>query len=102
MTDGNGSRHCGTDNMLKRALFMAAYGIAAYVALWGLFVLAALQFVFVLIDRKPNEPLRGFSRNLALWLQEIVGFLTFNSDILPFPFAPFPDSARSDIVHRPI
>ena len=85
----------GSGSLVKRGLLMAAFGLAAYVALWGVFVLAALQFVFTLIDRQPNVQLQAFSRNLAAWLLDIVAFLTFGTDVLPFPFTPFPDRRSS-------
>ncbi|MBL28967.1 MAG: hypothetical protein CMM50_15610 [Rhodospirillaceae bacterium] len=85
----------GSGSLVKRGLLMVAFGFAAYVALWGVFVLAALQLVFMLIDRQPNAQLKSFSRNLAAWLLDIVAFLTFGTDTRPFPFAPFPDRRSS-------
>jgi hypothetical protein len=55
-----------------------------------LFIVAALQFVFALSSEAPNARLLAFGRSLGRYLQQIVNFLTFASEALPFPFSDWP------------
>ena len=55
-----------------------------------LFIVAAMQFVFALVSKAPNARLLAFGRSLGRYTQQIVNFLTFVSEALPFPFNDWP------------
>jgi hypothetical protein len=42
--------------------------------------------LYVLITGSPNVPLIAFGKSLATYTYQIVLYLTFNSDVRPFPF----------------
>lgn len=77
-----------------RLLVMILFVICANVALWVLWCVAALQFLFTLVTGRPNENVTAFSAGLLVYLSEIFEFLVFKTEERPFPFAPFPDGSE--------
>jgi len=45
-----------------------------------------IQFFTVLITGKAHEQLKNWGHSLAIYSYEVVDFVTFNSEIRPFPF----------------
>lgn len=82
----------GTRNIWMRGLFMLLMSLACNVAMTVLFVVALMQFLIMLLDDSPNERLASFGRSLARYLQQIVNFMTFASEAIPFPFNDWPSS----------
>ncbi len=74
---------------LHMVLFIIAYNIAEIIIV----LLAVFQFVCALFTGKVNEPLLRFGKNLAVYVEEVFEFLTFNTEIKPFPFEPWPDES---------
>ena len=54
------------------------------------FVTAVVQFILRVATGHPNERLRGFGAGMARYLREVVAFLTYDSDEIPYPFGPWP------------
>jgi len=48
------------------------------------------QCLFTLFLGKPNVQLMKLGHGLGQYVQEIIAFVTFNSDKRPFPFNDFP------------
>ena len=48
-------------------------------------------YKFTIFTKKPNENLLSFSIKLRNYLSQIIDFVTYSSDLKPFPFSPFPD-----------
>ncbi len=70
-------------------LFVVVFNIVEVVA--G--VVVVVQFLSKLISGRVNEQLRGLGQKLGAYLYEIVAFLTFHTDDMPYPFSPWPDWA---------
>jgi len=79
-------------NIWARGLLMLIMGLAYQVVGTLLLVVTVLQFVLHLINDAPNARLLSFGRNLGRYLQQIVHFLTFVSEEIPFPFSDWPSS----------
>lgn len=75
----------------KRVGFMLALAIALYVAGVVLSLLTLAQAVFSLLTGSDNQNLRALGRDLATYVKQILDFLTYNSEIKPFPFSNYPD-----------
>lgn len=73
---------------LYMILFAIFYGVAELV----LAVIVIFQFL-VSFTGKTNDNLRDFGQSLAQYLYDVVRFLTYNTDDLPFPFADWPKNA---------
>lgn len=83
-------------NALKRGIAMLGYGFIAGFVRLGITVIAIFQFFSLLFAEKPNLPLVKFGQNLNTFLYQINQFLTVNSEMYPFPFADWPDSAPKE------
>jgi hypothetical protein len=74
-----------------RALYMVLFGIAFGLTRVIIVFVVLIQFVTVLFTGRANEPLLQFGKNLSVFILEILEFQTFNSELRPFPFSPWPD-----------
>ena len=73
-----------------RVLYMAGFVVALYVTGVVLLVLMLAQIMFSLITGTDNTNLRRLGASLSDYVAQILGFLTYNSELRPFPFTPFP------------
>ncbi len=69
-----------------RLLFMAIYGVVAWLAGMVGLVIVVLGFFWVLFTGEVNRELRQIGQAIASYIYEIVRYLTFNTDDKPFPF----------------
>jgi hypothetical protein len=77
-------------NIWIRALFMLLMAFVLHVCGTVLFVVTVIQFVIVLLTDMPNARLLEFGRSLGSYLRQIVNFLTFATEDIPFPFSAWP------------
>jgi len=73
-----------------RILFMLGFSVALYVVGMVVLVLTLAQVLFSLLSGKDNPNLRSLGSSLSRYIFEILMFLTYNSEVRPFPFTPFP------------
>jgi hypothetical protein len=73
-------------------LFLIVYGCAKAV----LYLIVFFQFFHTLFTGRPSSPLLDFSENLCAYIYEILLYISFNSNDMPFPFAPWPDEGGGD------
>jgi len=77
-------------NIWVRGLVMLLMGLAYQVMGTVVFIVTVIQFVIRLLSDAPNARLLSFGRSLGRYLQQIVNFLTFASEEIPFPFNDWP------------
>jgi hypothetical protein len=75
-----------------RLLYSLLYAVLAYIALLLVFALAVVQFIVLAITGKANDELKSFCVSLVQYEWEVLAFITFQRDELPFPMGPFPRS----------
>ncbi|TNE62042.1 MAG: DUF4389 domain-containing protein [Alphaproteobacteria bacterium] len=76
---------------LVRGLFMLLFGFLAWVAVMFSFVLAAVQFVVLVIAGSPNGQITRAIVTLGNYIAEVMAYLSFKSDDRPFPLGkPLP------------
>lgn len=75
-----------------RILFMVGFMVAIYVTGVILLVLIIAQALFALFTGEDNRNLRRLGASLTQYVQEILNFLTYNSEAKPFPMSPFPQA----------
>ena len=76
----------------RRAFLMIVFAAVVFWLLWLLFVLAVAQAVLSKYGDQVNPHLLRVTRNLNAYFTEILAFLAFDSNHVPFPFSPFPDT----------
>lgn len=74
-------------------LFVFLYQLAEIVS----FSIVLLQFILVLVTGNKNKALLTLSKNLAVYIHQIIDFLSFNSTQQPYPFTHWPDSSSSSV-----
>jgi hypothetical protein len=75
---------------VARLLYALGFAFLAWVSLWVLLVLGAVQFVFFVVNGRTNPELKQFSLNLVQYLVQCLAFVTFARDERPFPCGNFP------------
>lgn len=75
---------------VARLLYSVAFAVLAWIVLWVTIVLGVVQFVMFALNGRANEELTGFSHRLVQYLWELLGYVTFFREEMPFPFGPFP------------
>jgi hypothetical protein len=88
----NGERRETLIRGLLIILFALIYSIAELVV--GAIVL--LQFGFVLITGERNAKLLELGARTSAYIYQILQYVTFNSDLRPFPFSDWPERPTSD------
>lgn len=77
-----------------RVLFMAGFVVALYITGIILTVLILAQIIFSLLTGADNDNMRRLGSSLSVYVSQILAYLTYNSEIKPFPFRPFPAAAE--------
>ncbi len=82
--------HSARRAVWMRGLFMFLFLLAFGAAQGLLWLLAIVQFLWLLFSGEANGNLARFGKSLSLWLAELVRFVTYASEVKPFPWAPWP------------
>jgi hypothetical protein len=77
-------------NIWLRGLLMILMGLAYQLAGTVLFFTAILQFIFTLASNAPNPRLAAFGQSLGRFQSQIANFVSFASEVVPFPFTDWP------------
>lgn len=78
-----------------RLLFMIVMAVCYAVVRLVVIVVVVLQFCHVLLTGQPNPRLKDLGLSLARYVYEILEYLTFNTEVRPFPFdAEWPVARR--------
>ena len=91
----------GTLDSDKRSLWLRALNMVLCVIFYGvaeavLTVVVIVQFFMLLFTGSAQQGLLQLGSQLSLFNYQIVRYLTFNSDELPFPWGPWPDHESAD------
>ena len=74
-----------------RVVFMLAFAVFLYLIIAPvILVLMVVQALFAVITGEENEHLRFLGSALTVYVSQILEFVTYNSEIKPFPFSDFP------------
>ena len=78
-----------------RLLFMVFFGVAAYLAGFLVMLIAIIQAAHGFIMGEPNQRLLSFSGSVNQFIFQIASFLSYNSDVKPYPFSDWPQSSEA-------
>lgn len=85
------ARLLSADHWLRLA-FMLLFALVLCVVTYVVATVVALQFIWHLAKGEANSRLKHFGRSLSRYIEQVLCFLTYNSEDKPFPFADWPDS----------
>jgi hypothetical protein len=77
-------------NIWVRAIFMLLMALAFHVCATVLLFVTIMQFLMMLLNGAPNARLVSFGRSMGSYLRQIVDYLTFATEGMPFPFSEWP------------
>ena len=95
------------DNVIQspvwiRTLLVAVFAIASYFILLPLIiVLSIAQGLFTLITGNANANLKYFSAVLELYISQLFRFLTYLSEVKPYPFSDLPEVEDVSLENEP-
>ena len=95
------------DNVIQspvwiRTLFVIFFAIASYFILLPLIiVLSIAQGLFTLITGNANANLKYFSAVLELYISQLFRFLTYLSEVKPYPFSNLPEVEDVSLENEP-
>jgi hypothetical protein len=69
-----------------RLVFMVVFVVFYAVSRIVVSVVVVVQFLHVLFTGKTNQPLQTLGLSLAIYTYQILRYLTFNTEVRPFPF----------------
>jgi len=77
-------------NIWIRGLFMLLMALAFQVSGTVVCFVTVIQFLIMLLNGTPNARLVSFGRSMGRYLKQIVDFLAFAAEEIPFPFNDWP------------
>jgi hypothetical protein len=88
---GKSGRSDLEQNVTRRSTWVRLIFMLVLAVIWGIsrVVTAAvvvIQFFYVLLGGETNDQLKTLGHSLAIYSYEITDYLTFNSELKPFPF----------------
>jgi hypothetical protein len=90
-------QHVKSRSTWLRLVFMIIMWLLFEVTRFVTAVAVILQFLHVLFTGEANPRLKQFGQSLATYTHEMVSYLTFNTEVRPFPFdAEWPTGATRD------
>ena len=81
-----------------RIILIVVFAVVLYLAIpLVLLVLMIAQVLFVLITGESNANLRSLGAALSTYIFQIVQFMSYVTDVKPFPFSDFPKAENDDL-----
>ena len=91
--------HVKSNTTWTRLIYLVLYGIIYWFANFVLFAIAIAQFLKTLLSGSPFEQLQAFGSSFAEYNRQIVAYMSYHSDVKPFPAGPWPpETPRSDVI----
>lgn len=85
------SESAATPGIGARVFHMLVFAVAFWILCWVLAATAIVQLLLRLTTGAPAADLQRFGAALGRYAAQVVAFLTFASEQLPFPFGSWPE-----------
>jgi uncharacterized protein DUF4389 len=73
-----------------RVVYMLLFAVVFWALCWVLLATTVLQLLVRLLNGRANMDLTRFGAALGRYARQIIEFLTFVTELAPYPFAPWP------------
>jgi Domain of unknown function (DUF4389) len=77
-------------DLVARVLYMLLFALVFWVVSWVLLVTAIGQLLVRVLSGRPSAELARFGGALARYTAQVVEYLTFVTDRVPYPVGDFP------------
>ncbi len=79
-----------TPDLGIRVIYMLLFGVVFWILCWILGATTIVQLIVRLLNGRPNPDLVRFGAALARYARQVIEFLTFVTELTPYPFAAWP------------
>jgi len=76
--------------IFSRIFYTLLFAVIAWMSIWVFCFVVLIQFGFLLITGKVNTNLKGFNKEVGLFLFDLIKYLSFQTNDKPFPFKDWP------------
>jgi hypothetical protein len=73
-----------------RVIYMLLFAVVFWVLCWILGATTLIQLIVRLLNGRPNSDLTRFGASLARYARQVIEFLTFVTELAPYPFTAWP------------
>ena len=77
-------------SLAERVLYMLLFALVFWLLCWTLAITAIAQLGLTVLAARPNADVARFGAGLAAYSRQIIEFLTFVSERIPYPFSEWP------------
>jgi hypothetical protein len=74
----------------SRIFYTVLFCLIGWMTLWVFTFVVLIQFGFLLITGQVNKNLKGFNKEIGLFLYDMIKYLSFQTNVKPFPFRDWP------------
>jgi len=74
----------------NRGLYMLLFAFCLWLAKFVAFAVIIFQFLLVVFTKSTNPKLLAFGQSLSSYQYQLMLFLTFNSEMHPYPMSDWP------------
>lgn len=78
------------ESLAPRVLHMLVFAVVFWVLCWAVAITAIVQLGFRVFTAAPSPELQRFGSALARYAGQVIAYLSFARDALPFPFSDWP------------
>jgi len=82
-----------TSTLPTRVVYMLLFAFAFWIVCWALALTALMQLFLRLLNGHPGSEVTRFGAGLGRYARQVIEFLTFVTDTLPYPFTAWPGEA---------
>jgi hypothetical protein len=82
--------------IFSRVFFTLLFALIGWLSLHVFAVVVIIQFGFLLITGQVNTNLKGFNKEVGLFLFDLIKYLSFQSNVKPFPFRDWPYDEKAN------
>lgn len=79
-----------------RGLYMLLFGLLYSVAEVVLWTVVLVQFIYRIFNDETQPRLLELGASVARYIYQVLRFLSFNTEVMPFPFSDWPASTGDD------
>ena len=79
-----------TPDLGLRVIYMLLFAVVFWVLCWILAATTLIQLIVRLLNGRANPDLTRFGGSLARYARQVIEFLTFFTELTPYPFAAWP------------
>ena len=73
-----------------RVIYMLLFAVVFWALCWILAASTVVQLIVRLLNGRPNPDLTRFGASLARYARQVIEFLTFVTELAPYPFTAWP------------